>query len=276
MYASTSSIVKERNAHNLLKELESEIKEIKTTEEYTNYLNFCAQFHNYSWNNQGLIQMQCKNATHVMGYNGWKKLGRHVLKGEKAIKILAPRPYTTTKEDDDGVPIKKEGIYFTPVNVFDISQTDGEPLPEYSFETNGDGDFLPNLLSYCDELSINVKFTEGLYAYGLSRKGLVEIRDESNVSTQVSTLIHEIVHELLHQNSSKPGKQQVEFEAESTCYIVCKHFGLSQKSAKYLALYGEYSLTKSMDTISKTAKNMIERLTEIGEESPHLSHNPMW
>lgn len=248
----------------MIKELETEIANVKSTEEFINYMNFIAKFHNYSYNNQLLIQMQKPDATLVKGFKSWKKLGRYPKKGT-GIKILAPCPYKKTITNDNGDEIEVDRVWYKTVTVFDVSDTEGDALPEYDIELNGNSDFGDNLLRLCDEYNIDVKFNDTGSAYGISKMGLVEIRKDSSQATQVATLIHEIGHEKLHGIDERMtlSKQQKEFEAECVAYIVCNHFSLPQNSAKYLATYGEYDLMKSLAQISNVAGDIISRLETI-------------
>jgi hypothetical protein len=137
-----SSQVKE-----LTSKLEDGVKAVFSSENYTNYLKTMAQFHKYSTRNTLLIHMQKPGATHVAGFKSWPtKFKRRVKKGEKAIKILAPVPFKKTEEkealdpdtkqpilDENGAPVIEyreiQLARFRVVSVFDVSQTDGKPLP---------------------------------------------------------------------------------------------------------------------------------------------------
>ena len=127
--------------------LEEGLKELFEGEKYKSYLNTMSKFHNYSANNIQLIEMQCPGATYVAGYKAWQKnFERHVNKGERGIRILAPAPYKIKEErekvdpvtnepvlDRDGMPVMEEVEIKIPafrvVTVFDVSQTDGKELP---------------------------------------------------------------------------------------------------------------------------------------------------
>ena len=128
-----------------LDKLEAGVREFYTSEKFITYLQVMSRFHNYSLNNQILIAAQMPEATIVAGYNSWmRNFDRHVKRGEKSITILAPMKIKikidTDKVDEYGNVIQeeKEGIKFRPVSVFDVSQTEGKPLPEIISELTGD------------------------------------------------------------------------------------------------------------------------------------------
>jgi antirestriction protein ArdC len=203
------------------------------------------------------------NATKVAGFKKWQELKRFVKKGSKAIKILAPYR-TIVKEIDSKTleEVEKEVIYFFPVSVFDISQTEGEPLPEIEIIVNGDNykDFLDSLMLFCEEKGIKVDLKNlginGLYGY--SKGGMIAISNTESINTQVNTIIHEIAHELLHKNKNL-SKQQEEIQAEGTAYVVTKHFGLENKSFNYLAMYdADYQkIMENFKAIVEASKEII-------------------
>ncbi len=169
------------DAPQLLKEIESRLKElaeetdkVKASEFFKEYLDTMSRFWNYSYHNQLLIYFQNKNATRVAGFVTWKQLGRSVKPGSKAIKILAPFIYKI-KQPDELTEEEKEAeiIRYYPVNVFDISQTEGKELPDIDITVKGEDqkDFLCKLIDFCYENDIEVNFEElgvnGLYGYSL-------------------------------------------------------------------------------------------------------------
>ena len=135
--------------------IEKGIKELFESDKYKQYLMTMSRFHRYSVNNQMLIYMQMPNATHVAGFNKWRdQFGRNVLKGQRGIKIIAPTPFKKKIEkekldpdtklpmlDADGKPITEEKEInipmFKPVTVFDVSQTEGKPLPQLASDLHG-------------------------------------------------------------------------------------------------------------------------------------------
>ena len=237
-----------------LQELAAETDEVKKSAFFENYLKTMAKFWKYSAYNQLLIFLRNPKATHVAGFQRWRKLGRYVKIGERVIRIFAPM----IRLSKDG---KEEIFSFRGVSVFDISQTDGKALPEIDIELSG-SDLQPlmdKLLAFCETKKISVTFDElkdGLYGYSTGGQVVVACKD---VNTQVNTLIHEIAHELLHHNGEKLSKERQEIQAEGTAYVVMSHFGAQAKSFNYLALYDADSkkIMENLDAIQKAAHTKL-------------------
>ena len=259
-----SELMKEIEAN--LKQLAEETDDFKKSEFFKNYLETMSKFWQYSCHNQLLIHYQNKDAAKVAGYRKWRKLNRQVKQGSKAIKILAPflrkvkeiNPETLQNEE-------KEQTLFFPVNVFDISQTAGEELPDINLSIAGDNyrHFLEALVEFCKNRSIKVDFknlgVNGLYGYSLG--GQIAVTNTESVNTQVNTLIHEIAHELLHRES-KLSKQQQEIQAEGTAYVVTKHLDIENKSFNYLAMYdADYKkIMENLKAIADASKEILSFL----------------
>lgn len=203
-----------------------------------------------------LIYIAMPNATRVAGFRTWKTLGRSVKKGVKALKILAPMMH---KNEND----EEEIVNFLPVNVFDISQTEGQPLPKVGVDLVGDdkGELLERLMA-CKQKQITVEFKNlGVNeVYGYSKGGMVVISETGSVNTKVNTLIHEIAHEVLHHKDDSLSRLQREIQAEGTAYVVAKHFGLETTSPRYLAMYGADHVTimANLQAIAEASREMIE------------------
>ena len=250
-----------------LKDLATETDEFKRSEFFKQYLDVISKFWKYSYHNQMLICCRMPDATRVAGFRTWQILKRRVLKGSKAIKILAPYKKKVTDKDPVTNEEKEKRItLFIPVNVFDISQTEGETLPDIDISVTGDNynDFLDNLVSLCKNKSIEVKFENlginGLY--GFSKGGEIAVTNTESINTQVNTLIHEIAHELLHKGENAFSKQEREIQAEGTAYVVTKHFGMENKSFNYLALYdADYKkIMDNLKSVAEASKEIIEFL----------------
>jgi len=183
-----------------------------------------------------------------------------VKQGSKALRILAP--FTGLDEED------KAYTYFMPVNVFDVSQTEGEELPSLDVRLDGEDqkELFDSLLEFCSVKNIKVDFKDfgvnGLYGY--SQGGSVKISSRDSLNTQVNTLVHEIAHELLHHPCDLT-KLQKEIQAEGTAYVVCKHFGLETKSFTYLALYEADAdqILENFEAIATASKSIIEFVSEV-------------
>ena len=244
-----------------LQELAAQTDEVKKSAEFQQYLDTMAKFWEYSYHNQLLIYFRMPTASQVAGFKAWQELGRKIKKGSKAIQILAPRIRVEKKDGKDEEVICN---YF-PVNVFDISQTEGEELPDISIALKGDDQqkLLDSLMGFCEAKGIKLNFKElgvnGLYGY--SQGGQIVVSSQDSVNTKVNTLVHEIAHELLHQAGEGKflSKQQKEIQAEGTAYVVCKHFGLSTKSFTYLALYKADSqqILENLEVIAKASKEVL-------------------
>ena len=258
-----------------VEQLANETDAARKSELFRNYLKTSAAFWNYSWGNQMLIWRQRPDASYVGGFNTWLKCGRYVRRGEKGIAILAPMFFKDKKQTADGSEEETRRIWFKVVHVFDISQTDGTPLPELPTKSVGERgeEMLARLLRFAESRGIAVRFVEKCKlngAAGTSRGNEIEIRtSETDVTTQAATLAHEIAHSLLHWTAdgkkitSRDGKdidrQQRELEAEATAYSVCSYFGITSPSDFYLATYSvtPAMLLEAVETIAATVKTIL-------------------
>ena len=297
----------EKQLKEISERLEQGVKEIFTSERYTEYLNTMSKFHNYSFNNTLLITMQKPEATLVAGYQAWqKKFNRHVKRGEKGIQIIAPTPVREKQEIEKIDPDTQEPIIgedgqpetevvemiiprFRVATVFDVSQTEGEPIAELEVpELTGSVQFYDTFMQALQSISpvpirmMNVEGDAKGY-YHQTEKYIAIKEDMSNVQT-MKTGVHEVSHALLHDREVMDAegvlKDQTtkEVEAESIAYIVCNHFGLdtSEYSFTYIASWCESrdmkALKASMDTIRKTSAEIIgnieEQMHEIEMERP--------
>jgi len=250
-----------------LKQLASETDEVKQSEFFKHYLDTMSRFWKYSYHNQLLIFYQKPEATTVAGFRTWHSLGRWVKKGSKGIRILAPYTKKIIEKDHKTGKEKEKAItLFFPASVFDLSQTEGKPLPEIDITISGDGYgmFLEKLIVFCTQKSIKVDFktlgVNGLYGY--STGGQIAITDTESINTQVNTLIHEIAHEILSHKDQKISRQQREIQAEGVAYVVTKHFGMENKSVNYLAFYdADYrKIMENLKAIAEASKEIIEFL----------------
>ena len=177
-----------------IQELAEATDAARVSEEMLRYLETCARFHQYSLHNLWLILLSKPDASQVAGFKKWQSMGRCVRRGEHGIPILAPIFSTVT--DEDGVELQRL-VGFKVVYVFDISQTEGEPLPEppnwKSPEKNAE--LQARLLRFAEHKGIQVELEHlGHDIQGVSKGGKVGIDPEAGTKT----LIHEIAHELLH------------------------------------------------------------------------------
>ena len=318
VYMSEKQKVKE-----ITDKLEAGLKDLFESEKYKSYLSTMSKFHNYSFNNTLLIAMQKPEATLVAGYQAWQKnFERHVNKGEKAIRILAPAPYKIKEErdkldpvtgemmfDENGMPQKEETEVTIPafraVSVFDVSQTDGKPIPELEVNellstVEGYEDFVQALMNISPVPIAFEDIPGDSKGYFSTAEKRIAVQENMSESQTLKTMVHEVAHSRLHdkevnQSMDIPVKDRntKEVEAESVAFTVCQHFGIdtSDYSFGYIAGWSSgrnmKELKSSLDTIRKTASELItgiegamqelqlnrEMEQEHGKESILLVHN---
>ena len=230
-----------------------------------------------------LIWRQKPDASFVGGYQTWLKCGRYVRKGEKGIAILAPMFFEDKRRNQDGSEDELQRIWFKVVYVFDISQTDGSPLPELPTKSVGERgqDMLNRMLRFAKSRSNSVRFVERCSlngAAGTSRGKEIEIRtSETDTPSQAASLAHEIAHSLLYwtpdgqkittRDGQPIDKQKRELEAEATAYVVCSYFGVQSPSDFYLATYKvtPSMLLDAVETISETVKTILTGCQQSGQ-----------
>ncbi len=243
-----------------LEELAKLTDEASTSEEMLRYLDFCAKFHQYSAGNVWLILLSLPNASHVAGFKAWKKLGRYVKRGEKGIPILAPHYWK--EEDSEGNIIERVGFHVA--HVFDVSQTDGEPLPEQpNWKSPGKNlELQEKLIEFAENNGIKVTI-EPLAGdtQGVSMGGSIVLSPEAGTKT----FIHEIAHELLHQvKNNQLSRVEKEMEAEAVGFVVSRYFGIDKLAcANYLSLYGISSeiVLANFQNIHNCASRIIKSIS---------------
>ena len=272
--------------------LETGIQELFESERYKAYLTSMAKFHSYSFNNTLLIAMQ--GGQLVAGYNKWRDdFHRNVKKGEKAIKILAPAPFKAKKEvqklDAQGRPVMgKDGKPVTEVqeiqvpafkivSVFDVSQTEGEPLPSIGVEElTGSVERYGEFFKALEQTSpVPIGFEDipgGSHGYYHLTEKRIAIQEGMSELQTLKTAIHEIAHSKLHaidpeapaiEQADRPDSRTREVQAESVAYAVCQHYGLdtSDYSFGYVAGWSSgkdlKELKSSLETIRATAHELI-------------------
>jgi antirestriction protein ArdC len=308
--AVTPIILSGENPRDKLKEitdkLEAGIKSVFESDQYAAYLKTLSKFHNYSMGNCILIAMQKPDATHIAGYSAWQNnFKRNVMKGEKGIKIIAPSPYKLKKEmerinpkngsvitDKDGKPEMEQVEVTVPsfriATVFDISQTEGEPLPEIGVsELAGSVDKYGELFKAFEKSSpVPIAFEDvgsGANGYYEQVEKRIAIQEGMSELQTLKTAIHEISHARLHdidknapQDTSRPDRYTREVEAESVAFTVCNYYGLdtSDYSFGYIAGWsGDKeldTLKQSLDTIRSEANAII---TEVDGTLAALSQD---
>ena len=251
----------------LLEKLDRKIDEVKNSDEFKKMLKFFSKFHQYSYHNTILIQLQKPDATHVAGYRQWqKKFNRQVKKGEEGIAILAPFTYKKKEEDNDNEKETTKTVtktYFRPVYVFDISQTEGPPPPVIDTKIEDSlNELLEPLTEFTKKQGIKLVYKKiSGYTDGYSTNGAITIDKSLNDTEKVNVIIHELAHEILHYGSDKLKltKEIKEMEAEAVSFVVLDHYGIKSKSEKYLAFYKKsYDLKESLNKISKVSAEIID------------------
>ena len=243
------------------------------SEQMLAYLSAMARFHNYSWGNIILISLARPDASKVAGYQTWKRLGRQVKKGEHGIAIMAPmvrRRREDENEEEDKV------FAFKTAYVFDVSQTEGKPLPEATQTRGEPGEWITRLKAFLASQGIQLLHLGSMSrAEGASFGGAVAVRPGLAAAAEFSVLCHETAHELLHraEQGAENSKTVRETEAEAVAFVVCQAIGLETNSASadYLSLYGgnKEMLAKSLGRIQRTAARIIEGLQrEVGPDTP--------
>ena len=283
--------------------LEAGIEDVFTSENYRAYLTTMAKFTKYSFNNTLLIALQNPDATLVAGYDAWKrKFHRHVKKGEKAIKIIAPMTFKGTQEVEKVDPVtqeimlnargepeteKKEFSYqrFKVSNVFDYSQTEGEPVPTLEVpELSGNQKNFDVFMEAVKKVSpVPIRFDavsgEAKGYYDNAAKEIVIRKGMSEIQT-IKTAVHELGHSLCHDRDflqaagEKKDRVTMELEAESIAFCVCSFLKLDHDVGDYSFPYiagwaadrDRNVLRESMDLIRTTSGTIIDGMTEVFKE----------
>ena len=235
------------------------------SDELKKYLKTMSRFHNYSFRNVMLIALQKSNATHISGFHTWKKLGRFVKKGEKGITIIAPLVFKKEAvENNDNSSNVSEINGFKAVYVFDISQTDGDELPEFA-RVKGDPIHYQEILSnFISTNGISLEYSDSLHADGCSSGGKITIRSGLTPAEDFSVKVHELAHEFLHHTGEKLSKTQKETEVEAVAYVVCQSIGLDTNTAfsDYIQLYkgNQEILLNSIQRIKDVSGTILQAL----------------
>jgi hypothetical protein len=266
-------LAKNRALEEIKEQLDQGIQEVMTSEAFQEWLQFLSSFHSYSFNNTILIYMQNPHATLVKGFREWKKHGRYVKKGAKAIKVLAPLiGKKKEKEESEKEDEKKKVLYgFRYVNVFDVASTDGKDLPAPAVKSlEGDGEQEKALLQeWIRRVDIPVTFKDTGEANGYYHliENYIAIHEGRSTTQQLKTLIHEYSHYLLHAKGAtfeQEGSRIREAQAEAVAYVVMNHFGYDtgDYSFGYIAGWSQdIHIMKQIGTdIVKCSHRIIEQL----------------
>jgi len=238
------------------------------SEQLQSYLTAMARFHKYSLSNVFLIMLQKPEASHVAGYHTWRSLGRQVREGEKGIAIIAPMRLGKKDDLQEGTASEDESVVrFRTAYVFDVSQTEGEPLPGIG-EANGEpGTFSDRLRGLIKSLAIELEFSDDLGgALGVSKGGKIAVKSGLPPAQEFTVLVHELAHEILHhrKDTPRPSKTFRETQAEAVAFIVAQGIGLDTGTASidYIHLYqgDAKTLLDSLEEVRQAATEILSAL----------------
>ena len=238
------------------------------SEALKNYLTVMARFHKYSWGNSLLIFSQRPQATHIAGFHAWLKLRRYVRKGEKGIVILAPmvgkkKSAGELSEDED-----TRLFGFRAAHVFDVSQTEGEPLPEFAAVKGDPCGHTERLKQVIADQNIVLEYDGGIApAKGMSSGGKITLLPDLPPAEHMAVLVHELAHEKLHRGERRAQTTRTvrKTEAEAVAFVVCEAIGLdvNTSAADYIHLYAgdQSTLAESLNFIQSTAAKILTAIT---------------
>lgn len=223
--------------------------------------------------------MQRPDATRVAGYRKWQQLGRQIRKGEKGIYILAPISRTVAEDEETGEKVRTL-VGFKTATVFDVSQTDGEELPEAPRPEDLDPEdgaeiaekVYEGLSRFCEAEGVAVDFEErrrGDYGSYRRKERRITLNAALPAAEKATTLAHELAHHLLHAREDGAAKQTREIEAEGAAFVVCAAFGLdtSRFTFAYVANYAREpeALRAALECIQGAARRLIEAVEDSME-----------
>lgn len=260
--------------------VEASVRALLTSDGWRQWAETRASFHDYSFGNTMLIALQCPQATAVAGFRHWLELERHVRKGEKGIRIMAPMVVGGSKEERSnvrkGAPARNDGwetdkgprVMFRSVSVFDVSQTEGEPLPEPPREpVTGDSHagYLEKLTAYAASIGAPVRYagTGSAGGYYSEKDGEIVLSDEPRpANARVRTLVHELAHAVGVPTYKEHGQASAEVIVETAAHIVCGAIGLDTagESIPYIAGWGERGDLAAIRTYAETVDKIAREL----------------
>lgn len=239
------------------------------SEQLQGFLSTMARFHKYSLGNVLLIMAQNPEASQVAGFHTWRTLGRYVKAGEKGIAILAPMLMKRDQHEasDSSPPEDSEDrlVRFKVAYVFDVSQTDGEPLPDFAQVYGEPGEYSDRLKNLVRQMNIELEYSDQLgSAFGVSKGGAIVLKEGLEPAQEFTTLVHELAHEILHHGEGRAGttRQSRELQAEAVAFVVAQAVGLDSGTASsdYIQLYkgDKQLLLESLDAVRKAAATILE------------------
>lgn len=250
--------------------LQNGIAGIQNSEQFKTALAFRRTFHTYSINNALLIAIQKPEATLVAGYKAWQQKGRQVRKGEKGIAILAP---LMRKFKDDNGDEEVRPVGFRTTYVFDVSQTDGEAIPELPQPApTGAGatqELFDALTADVTARGITVEREDdlgGAWGYYQPKADRIVLRSDLGTAEATPVLIHELAHALLHKDTDKP-RHVAELEAEATAFLIAQELGVDTAAFSFSYIAGwntdgtPEQLTAALTVADRAAREYLENFT---------------
>lgn len=288
---SLQELIAQKDLKGIEEHIKSGIANYLDSETFKNYLDFALQFRQYSYRNKILIQSQNPKASLVAGYRAWQDKGRQVQRGEKALKIFVPS--LAAKKDKDGnysrdkegnVIKEVKGFYLA--SVYDVRQTEGEPIPKPIYELEENINNPPKFDWYIKAITklspVPIQFAEikgTAKGFFVPSEKQITIRPGMSESQTIKSMLHEITHSILHDNnvpvfgSSEYARQEI--EAESVAYMIANSLGIETQeySFGYLASWTDLGLSlenleKSLDLICNQAQKMMGELDDILKQIP--------
>jgi hypothetical protein len=243
------------------------------SEALRNYLAVMAKFHRYSLNNVLIIMTQRPDATRVAGYRRWRALGRHVTKGAKGIVICAPLLRRIVDVNGCGIATNRETLLgFRATVVFDVSDTTGRPLPQFSKFEGDPGGYIGRLKTLATEREFSIEYSQDIYpAQGQCSPGKIILLPDLSAAEEFHTLAHELAHGRLHFSSrrNETTKTMRETEAEAVAFVVSQAIGLATNSASsdYLKIYSgdKGTLLESLELIQETSAEILSAIMSAEE-----------
>lgn len=276
---------------NLFKKIDDGVKAVFESDKYNDCLRYMSKFTNYSAGNCILIMLQKPEASLVAAFGKWKQLGRTVNKGEKGIAILAPMTFRNKQSDVEDEEEQDEAetrtLGFRKIYVFDVSQTSGEPVPEYVSDLDEDieeehVEAVISAVRSVTGLPVDVEdISGGAKGYYSHSEQRIVIQSGLSGAQAVKTAIHECAHALLHDPdknlpTADTTRSDKEVQAESVAYIVASRYGLdtSEYSFPYIASWSHgkqlEQLNRFLNEIQGTARIICDaidnELTFLAEE----------
>ena len=286
-----ADFIQNKDMAGLSRHLKEGIKEFLDSDKYKDYLTKMSQLNNYSNRNLRLILAQNPEARQVASFKQWKEnFGRHVKKGEKALRIF--KPMTKIKKDENNQPIldkngKPETVtFFGLVPVFDVSQTEGKEMPKAPEvkEQLTDLDYANlyrALMAIAKENDVSVRFEEMENSrrgyYSVPENQIVLRSNEMNKSQIIKTFLHEMAHAELH-HADNPQKEKLtrstaELQAESVAYVVSSYYGIDTSDYSFAYLSGWSAdketladLEAQLDIVQQEAKSLMVRMDQALEQ----------